>query len=69
MGMNLLYTDAHADTVTVVTNKSDHGELATIGDIRVRFSSARAAATAYEQQRNQHQTRDAQVERPLSYIG
>ncbi len=52
LGMNLLYTDAQGDTVTVVTSKSDHGDRTTTGDIRVRFSIARAAATAYEQQIN-----------------
>jgi hypothetical protein len=50
LGMNLLYTDAHADTVMVVTkNRIADREWTTTGDIRVHFSSARAATTAYEQ--------------------
>ena len=67
--MNLLYTDDQGDTITVVTSKSDHGEWITTGDIRVRFSSVRAAVTAYEQQRAQHHNRDTHAERLLSYTG
>jgi hypothetical protein len=46
---------------------SDQGDWTTTGDIYVRFSSTRAAATAYEQQRSQHQNRDTKAERLLSY--
>ena len=49
LGINLLYMDAQGDTVTVVTKKSDQGDWITTGDMRVRFLSARAVATAYEQ--------------------
>ena len=69
LDMNLLYTDSQGDTITVVTKQSDHGEWTTTGDIWVRFSSATSAATAYEQQRNQHHNRDTQAERLLSYTG
>ena len=50
LGINLLYTDAIGDTVTVVTRKAEtqQGEWTLTGDIRVRFPSARAATSAYE---------------------
>ena len=49
--------------------KSDHGEWTTKGDIKVRFSSARAAATSYEQQRARYHNKDTQAERLMSYTG
>ena len=66
LGMNLFYTDAHGDTIKVVTKKSDHGDWTTTWDIRVHFSSARAATIAYEQQRNQNLTRGTQAGRLFS---
>ena len=55
LGVNLFYTDALGDTVTIVTRKPDkhQGEYILTCDIRVRFPSRRAAFTTYEQQRNQ----------------
>jgi len=69
LGINLLYTDAIGDTVRVVTRKAEkqHGEWTLICDIRVRFPSARAAASVYEQHRTQHHNRDTQASRLLSY--
>ena len=60
LGVNLSYTDNLGDTVTIVTKKADRhqGEGITTVDIRVRFPSARAAVTTYEQQRNQQNNRD-----------
>ena len=57
------------DTITVVTKKAErhHGEWITTGDIRVKFSSARAAGSAYEQQRSQHHSKNTQVERLLGH--
>jgi hypothetical protein len=54
LGVNLSYTDNMGDIVTLVTKKADHhqGEWITTCDIRGRFPNARAAVTAYEQQRN-----------------
>ena len=71
LGIHLLYTDAIGDTVTIVTRKTEkqQGEWTLPGDIRVRFPSARAAASAYEQQRTQHHNRDTQASRLLSYTG
>ena len=43
--------------------------MVTIGDIRVRFATSKAARAAYEQQRNQHNNRDTQAERLLTYTG
>ncbi len=53
LGINLLYTDALGDTITVVTKNSDkhQGDWIMTGDIRVRFPNPRASITAYEQQR------------------
>jgi len=51
LGVNLFYTDALRDTVTVVTRKSDkhHGDWILTGDIRVRFPIGRAGGTSYAQ--------------------
>jgi hypothetical protein len=69
LGINLLYTDAIGDTVTVVTRKIEkqQGEWTLTCDIRVRFPSARAATSAYEQKRTRHHNRDTQASRLLSY--
>ncbi len=55
IGVNLFYTDALGDTLTVVTRKSDkhQGDWILTSDIDVRFPSKRSACIAYEQQRNQ----------------
>jgi hypothetical protein len=59
-GVNLFYTDALGDTITVVTRKCDkhQGDWILTSDIRVRFPSMIAAGTTYEQQRNHHNNRD-----------
>jgi hypothetical protein len=66
-----MHGDAQGDIITVITKKTDkqQGEWTTTGDIRVRFATSRAAKSAYEQQRNQHNNRDAQAERLLAYTG
>jgi hypothetical protein len=71
MDVNLSYTYTLRDTVTVVTKKADQhqGEWITIGDIRVRFPSERAAGTTYEQQRNQQHNRDAHAYQLLGHTG
>ena len=53
LDVNLFYTDALGDIVTVVTRKSDKHQGIFTGDIKVRFPSKRAACITYEQQRNQ----------------
>ena len=60
LGINLFYTDALGDTITVVTRKSDKHKRDWImtGDIRVRFPSTRVASTVHEQQRKHHNTKD-----------
>jgi hypothetical protein len=69
LGINLMHIDAQGDIITVVTKKTDkqQGEWTTTGDIRVRFATSRAAKSAYEQQRSQHNNRDTQAERMLTY--
>jgi hypothetical protein len=64
-----MHTDAQGDIMTVVTMKWDkqQGEWTTIGDIRVRFATSKAAKTAYEQQHSKHNNRDAHAERMLTY--
>ena len=59
-GINLFHDDTLGDTITVVTKKAErqHGEWITIGDIRAKFPSARAAGSLYEQQRSQHHNRN-----------
>ena len=59
---NLMHADARGDIITVFTKKMDkqQGEWTTTGDIRVRFAISKAAKSAYEQQRNQHNNRDTQ---------
>ena len=71
LGVNLFYTDALGDTVTVVTRKSDkhQGDWIFTGDIRVRFPSRRAAGATYEQQRNQQNNRDTQAARLIGHSG
>jgi hypothetical protein len=66
-----MHTDAHGDIITVVTRKSEHQQGAWIltGDIRVRFPISRAAISAYEQQRAQHNNKDPKAERLLTYEG
>ena len=69
LGINLMLTDAQGDIITVVTKKTDkqQGDWTTTGDIIVRFATSRAAKSAYEQQRSQHNNRDTQAERLLTY--
>ena len=64
-----MHGDAQGDIITVITKKTDkqQGEWTTTGDIRVRFATSRAAKSAYEQQRNQHNNRDTHAERLLTY--
>jgi len=71
LGANLCYIDTLRDTVTVVTKKADQhqGEWITTGDIRVRFPSARAVGTTYEQQRNQQRNTDTHADRLLGHTG
>ena len=71
LGVNIFHTNNLGDTITVVTKKVEqqHGEWITIGDIRVIFSSARAAGSAYEQQRSQHHKRNTHVDRLLGHAG
>ena len=66
IGVNLFHTDNLGDTITVVTKKQ-HGEWITTGDIRVRFPSATAAGSTYEQQRSQHHNRNTQADRLLGH--
>ncbi len=60
LGINMFYTDALGDTITMVTKKSDkhQGDWILTGDIMVRFPRPRAASTVYAQQRKQHNNRD-----------
>jgi hypothetical protein len=70
MGFNIPPTDTHGDTVTVVTKRSDTaGSWVTTGDIRVRFASARAAITAYHQQRTQQNKKETKADRLLNHTG
>jgi len=71
LGVNLMHQDDHGDIITVVTKKSEQLQGAWIltGDIRVRFPSSRAAISAYDQQRNQHNNRDPRAERLLTHEG
>ena len=50
LGINMFYTDALGETITVVTKKSDkhQGDWTLTGDIRVKFPSPRAASTVYD---------------------
>lgn len=66
-----MHTYDQGDIITVVTKKVDkhHGEWTTTRDIRVTFASSRAAKSAYEQQRSQHNNKDTQVKRLLTYTG
>jgi len=68
LGINPLYTDAIRGSVIVVKRKTEkqQGEWTLIGDLRVRFPSARAASTINEQQRTQHLNKDTQSSRMLS---
>jgi hypothetical protein len=52
LGINMFYTDALGDAITVVTKKSDkhQGDRTLTGDIRVRFPSPRASITVYDNQ-------------------
>jgi hypothetical protein len=71
LGIILQTTDAHGDTITAVTKKSadQQGTWTLIGDIRDRFSSARAAKAAYNKQRKQHNNKHTRTERLLTYNG
>jgi hypothetical protein len=64
-----MHTDAQVDIITVVTKIMDkqQGEWTITSDIRVRFATSRAAKSAYEQQRIQHNNRDTYAERMLTY--
>jgi hypothetical protein len=55
-----MHADEQGDIITVVTKKTDkqQGEWITIGNIRVRFATNKAAKSAYEQQRSHHNNRD-----------
>jgi len=63
LGINIMHADAQGDIITAVTKKTDkqQGEWTTTGDIRVRFTASKAAKSAYEQQRSQHNNRDTQA--------
>ena len=54
LGVNMFYTDALGDIVTIVNKKSEKHQEDWIltCDIRVRFPSKRAASTSYEQHRS-----------------
>jgi hypothetical protein len=69
--VNLFYTHALGDIVSVVIRKFDkhQGDWILTGDIRVRFSSRRAASTAYEHQRNQQNNKDTQAARLIGHSG
>jgi len=69
LGINLFYMDTLGNTITVVTSKAEQhqGEWILTGDIKVRFSSARAAGTTYEQQNNHQRDRATQADRLLGY--
>ena len=71
LGINLQATDAHGDTVKVVTRKSadQQGTWTLTWEIRVRLSSAKTAKAAYNQQRIQQNNTHMQAERMLTYIG
>jgi len=55
LGINLLPTDTHGYTITIITKKANiqPGTWTLTGDIRIRFGSARASFSAYQQQRTQ----------------
>ncbi len=57
------------DAITVVTKKAEqqHGEWITTGGIRVRFPSARAAGSTYEQQRSQHHNMNTHADHLLGH--
>ena len=63
LGINLMHADAQGDIITVVTKKTDKqkGEWTTTNDIIVRFATSKAARSAYDQQRSQHNNRDTQA--------
>jgi hypothetical protein len=69
LGINMFYTDALGDTITVVTKDSDkhQGDQILTGEIRVRFPSPRAACTVYDQQREQHNNMDTQSSRLIGH--
>ncbi len=69
LGVNLFYTDALGDTVTIVTKKSEkhQGEWIPTGDIRARFPCPRAAGSTFEQQRNQDNSKDTHASRLLGH--
>jgi hypothetical protein len=69
LGNNLLHTNVQINIVPVVTKKGEtyQGAWILTNVIRVRFPSAIAVTTAYEQQRNQQHYRDTHAEHLLSY--
>jgi hypothetical protein len=69
MGINLLPTDIHGDTITIVARKSNNniGTWTLTGDIRIRFGNARVAISAYQQQRTHQNNRNTHAERLLTY--
>jgi len=71
LGVNLFYTDALGDTVSLVTKKSDkhQGDWILTGDIKVRFPNKRAADTTYEQHRNKQNNRETHAARVIGHSG
>jgi len=71
MGINLLPNDAHGDTIMIATIKANGqpGTWTLTRNIRIRFSSARAVISAYQQQKTQQHNRNTQAERLLTYDG
>jgi len=69
IGINLLYIYAIGDTITIVIRKTEkqQGEWKLTCDIRVRFPSARATSSPYEQHNTQHHNRNTQGSRLMSY--
>ena len=64
VGINLMHVEAQGYIIIVVTKKMNkqQGEWTTTCDIIVRFATSKAARSAYEQQRSQHNNRDTQAE-------
>jgi predicted negative regulator of RcsB-dependent stress response len=69
LGTNLLPTDTHGETITTITRKANNqtGTWTLTGDIMIRFGSARAAISAYQQQRTKQHNKNTQAERLLTY--
>jgi hypothetical protein len=62
-----LPTNTHGYIITIVTKKASSQTRAwtLTGDITIRFGNARAAISAYHQQRTQHHNMNTQAERVL----